>query len=275
MPTPIEDIYFALLLLFVGGIAGYLGSLFGVGGGIVLVPVFLTIFPFFHVSHEAVMHNAVGTSLALLVPNALLSARNHYKRGNFDFPLLKQWIPFILIGAITGILIIKFIPTAYLKILFALYLYASFLYVILKKGKGNEIEEQPRGWGMRIAGVLIGGFSVLLGMGGGTFSIPFCQAYNYSIKKSIALASATAIFIGLIGTIGVIISGWNAPGRAPYSLRFVNLLAFICILPTIIIFSPFGVKTAQRLSLRQLRILYAFFLLTMGLYMTSHVFFSY
>lgn len=70
-------------------IAGYLESLFGVGGGVVLVQVFLTIFSFFNASYEAVMHNTVGTSLALLVPNALLSARNHYKRGNFDFPLLK------------------------------------------------------------------------------------------------------------------------------------------------------------------------------------------
>ncbi|WP_267257283.1 hypothetical protein [Coxiella endosymbiont of Ornithodoros maritimus] len=84
--------------------------------------------------------------------------------------------------------------------------------------------------------VLIGGFSILLGMGGGTFRIPFCQAYNYSIKKSIALASAIPIFIGLIGSIGVIISGWNALGCTPYSLGFVNLLGFVCILRLLLFF---------------------------------------
>ena len=88
------------------------------------------------------MHNAIGRSLGLLVPNAILSARNHYKRENFDFPLLKQWIPFILIGAIMGILVIKFIPTAYLKNTVRV-VFIYFIFICNSK-KGNEIEGQLR-----------------------------------------------------------------------------------------------------------------------------------
>lgn len=275
MPTAVEYFYFVLILLAVGAIGSFVGGLFGVGGSVVLVPVLLTIFPFLHVAHEAVMHTAVGTSLALLIPNAFLAARQQYKMGNFDFPLLKKWIPFVLIGAIIGVSIIKFIPTTYLKILFSFYLYISFFYLLLKKERGDVLMGQPRGWGMRISGILIGGFSVLLGISGGAFSVSLCQFYNYPLKKSIAFASTTSIFIGCIGTIGVIISGIGAPDRAPYSLGFVNLLAFVSVFPTIVVFSPLGVKIANRLSIKHLKRAYSTFLLIMALYMTSHIFIKY
>lgn len=275
MPIGIDDLYFVIFLLIAGVAAGYVGGLFGIGGGTLLVPIFLTIFPYFHTAHTVVMHVAVGTSLALLIPNTAMSAYKQYKAGNIDFTLLKRWMPFIVIGAVIGVSIIKFIPTLYLKIIFACYLYASFAFVAFKKERETDVEGAPHGITMGVVGTLIGGFSVLLGSGGGTFSVPFMKLYHYPMKRAIAFASATGIFIGLIGTIGVIIAGWDVAGRTPYSLGFVNILGFVIMLPTILWSSPRGVNLANRLPKRKLQWIFAAFLLTVAVYMTYLVFRSY
>ncbi|WP_423063195.1 sulfite exporter TauE/SafE family protein [Candidiatus Paracoxiella cheracis] len=271
----IIDIYLVLALIVAGIIAGYSGGLFGIGGGAVLVPVFLTIFPFVGTAHAAVMHIAVGTSLALLVPNTLVAFLKQYKMGNIDFNLLKRWLPFVVVGATIGASVVEFIPTVYLKVIFATYLYASFMFIALKKEVAKEFEGKPHGYSIGIAGILIGCFSVFLGMGGGTFTVPYTQLHNYPMRKAIALSSATGVFIGIIGTIGVIISGLHVPGRAPHSLGFVNVIAFIIVLPFIIFFSPYGVRTANRLKRKNLKRMYAAFLLIVAFYMTAQIFIKY
>lgn len=275
MEIGINDLYFVILLIIVGVCAGYAGGLFGIGGGVILVPVFVTIFPFFHASPAVIMHNAVGTSLALIIPTTLRSAHKQYKMGNMDFELLKQWIPFVIMGAVIGTAIIKFVPALYLKSFFALYLYASFLYIVFKRYKSSDVESKPRGTVMRIVGVIVGWFSVLLGMGGGTFTVPFTRVYNYPIRKAVAFSSATGIFISTVGTVGVIISGLGEPGRSPYSLGFVNIIAFIIIAPVVILFSPYGVRTANKIDRQKLQKIYSAFLLVMAVYMTFEVFYTF
>ena len=275
MHLGIIDLYLVIALIVAGAVAGYTGGLFGIGGGTVLVPLFITVFPFVNTAHAAVMHNAVGTSLALLVPNTMMAFRKQYKMGNIDPSLLKRWLPFIIVGAVIGVSVVKFIPTLYLKIIFAVYLYISFMFIALKKEVKKELEGRPHGYSMGLAGVIIGGVSVFLGMGGGTFTVPYTQIHNYPIKKAIALSSATGVFIGVIGTVGVIISGLGVPGRSPYSLGFVNVLAFIIALPLIIIFSPYGVRMANRLNKTTLRRIYAAFLLVIAFYMTTQIFLPY
>ncbi len=268
-----HDIYLIAILIFGGIAAGYTGGLFGVGGGTVLVPVFLTIFPFFHAAHSVVMHMAIGTSLALLIPNTLMAAHKHYKMGNLDLDLCKKWLPFIIIGAIIGAAAVSYIPTIYLKVIFAIYLYASCVFVILKKEKVDQIDGVPHGISMIVAGIVIGGFSVLLGIGGGTLSVPYSQLHHYSMRKAIGVASAIGVFIGIVGTIGVIISGWGVSGRPPFSIGFVNVLAFIIAAPLVIFTAPYGVKAVTRLSKKHLRWIYAGFLLVVGIYMTSQIFY--
>ncbi|WP_304985716.1 sulfite exporter TauE/SafE family protein [Coxiella-like endosymbiont] len=114
---------------------------------VVLVPVLLTISPFFYVAHRAVMHTAVGTSLALVVPNAFLAAQHQYKMGNFYFPLLKQWVPFVIVGAIMGVSIMKFIPNTYLKIFFYLFICCLSIFFFEKKKKVMQSWANLRGCG--------------------------------------------------------------------------------------------------------------------------------
>lgn len=265
-------IYLIIGLIIAGLFAGYTGGLFGVGGGTVLVPVLLTLFPFFHTAHGVVMHVAVGTSLALLIPNTAIAAYRHYKSGNLEIALCKEWLPAILIGALVGVVAIKYMPTVYLKVIFTIYLYASFLFVLFKKDEVTEVKTVPRGWSMQIAGFLIGGFSLMLGIGGGAISVPYTQFRHYPMKKAIGFAALSGVFIGIIGTIGMVISGQGVVGRPPFSWGFVNLIAFIFIAPLVIAAAPFGVKAVNRLSKKHLRWLYSGFLLLMALYMTIELF---
>src|SRR3990167_453301 len=274
MSFNVQDIYLIFLLLFAGMIAGYAGALFGIGGGTVLVPILLAIFPLIQTTQDISMHMALGTSLALLVPNTLMSALKQYKMHNMDFELLKRWIPFVVGGAVLGTAVIKFIPALYLKLFFTAYLYSSFLFIVMKKNEVTEIPGSPRGKMVGMVGSVVGLVSVLLGMGGGTFSVPFTRIYNYPMKKAIAFSSVTGIFIGIIGTVGVIVSGWGVTGRPPYSLGFVSLLAFVIIVPAVLFFSPYGVKTANILSRRQWQWIYSLFLLIMAIYMTFQIIFQ-
>lgn len=266
-----HDIYLILILVLAGIAAGYTGGLFGVGGGVILVPVFLTVLPYFATARGVVMHMAVGTSLALLVPNTISATYRYIKAGNLEFDLCKRWLPFVVIGALFGAVILKYIPANGLKIIFTIYLYGSFLFVLLKKERLDNYEGKPQGWPMVIAGLFIGSLSVLLGIGGGTLTVPFSQIYHYPMHKAIAFSSATGIFIGTLGAISMIFLGWHEPGRPPFSLGFVNLLAFIIITPLVVFAAPYGVKTVHRLSKKHLRWIYAAFLLTVAIYMTLEV----
>ena len=274
MHLGVQDLYFVIALFAAGVLGGYTGGLFGIGGGTVTVPILVTLFPFFGVQHSVVMHMAVGTSLALLTPNTYASVRKQWKMGNFDKPLFKSWMPFIIVGALIGVSVVKFLPTLYLKIIFAIYLYLSFLLVALKRGPESEVEGKPHGISKVIAGFVIGAVSVFLGTGGGTFTTPYCRMHNYPMKKAIALSSATGLVIGVIGTIGVIIGGWGVPGRAPYSFGFVNILAFVLMAPILMFMAPHGVRMANKLSKRKLQWVYAVFLLVVAAYMTFLVFHS-
>lgn len=275
MAWGIQDLYFVMVLIAVGMIAGYSGGLFGMGGGVVLVPVFVTLFPFFHAESSVVMHNAVGTSLALIIPTTLMSAIKQYKMKNMDFPLLKQWIPFVILGAIIGTAIIKFIPALYLKLFFSVYLYTTFLYVVFRKKPHTEKEGRPHGIAVKIVGVMVGWFSVLLGMGGGAFSVPFTKVYNYPIKKALSFSSTTGVFISMIGTVGAIMSGLGVAGRTPYSLGFVNVVAFIIVAPVVLFCSPYGVRQANAMDKNKLHRLYAGFLLILAIYMTFEIFYDF
>ena len=94
--------YYIVLLIVVGVFGGYVAGLFGIGGGVVLVPTFVTLFPYFGTSLAVLMHAAVGTCLALIVPGALMATRKQQQQGNLDLALLRSWLPAVCIGIVVG-----------------------------------------------------------------------------------------------------------------------------------------------------------------------------
>ncbi|TWU21957.1 sulfite exporter TauE/SafE family protein [Bythopirellula polymerisocia] len=269
-----EQLIVHLIAIVVAGlVAGFAGGLFGIGGGAILVPTFLALFPHMGVSQDVVMHSAVGTCLALVVPAAIMATKTHYKLGNLDARMLRSWMPWILLGTVTGALTIQLLRTHDLQVIFTLYLFASAIYVAVKSASETRGEGEPPSSVKVGGGFVIGMLSVWLGLGGGTFTVPYLCAFHYPIKKSIAISSATGIVIGTGGAIGAAIHGWGAPGLAPYSLGYINGIAFAVIAPLVMAIAPLGSKTASKAPERLLKWIYVALLATISCYMAYRTFF--
>lgn len=266
-----HDLFFLLLMAACAGFAGYSAGLFGLGGGVVLVPAFLGIFTFFDVDSIAVMHAALGTSLALVIPAGFSSAMKHKKLGNLDLSFFWKFVPYIIIGCIIGNFLIRYTPAVFLKWFFTGYLFSIAIYGYWQHHQNKiEIDGNPGNFVRGIGGTLIGSFSTLLGVGGGTFIIPFLRAAKYPIKKAIAISSLCAVAIGMIGTLGAIINGWHKPGLMHFSIGYVNAVAFFICAPIVYWAAPYGAHMAHKIKKETLNLMYISFLLLLGIYMAIH-----
>ena len=255
-----------------GVVTGYACGLFGIGGGVILIPTFLTVFPEIGVSHDVVMHCAVGTCLALVVPAAVASTRKHHKLGNLEARLLRSWLPWIGLGTLIGVLTIELIKTRDLKIMFTAYMFLMTVYVALRHVPEGAEAGEPGTLAKAVGGLVIGDVSAWLGLGGGTFTVPFFRTFRYPMKKAVALASATGLVVGGGGAIGAVVQGWGESGRGPFSLGYVDGLAFLVITPFLIIFAPLGAKTATKLRERTLKWSYVALLAVLSAYMAYKTF---
>ena len=138
------------------------------------------------------------------------------------------------------------------------------LIVALHMGLNREgvrlAESLPEGPFRHAVGAAIGGFSAMMGIGGGTIGVPVLSLFNFPIKRAVGTASAFGLLIGVPGTIGFMIAGLDAPGRPPLSIGWVSLLGFAVIAPTQSLLAPYGASIAHRVSTTVLRRLFALFL---------------
>jgi uncharacterized membrane protein YfcA len=263
----LQIIWYFVILLVVGMVAGFTSGLFGIGGGIVLVPTLMTVLPLFHAAPDLVMHMAIGTSLALIFPGSMMASRKQFQLGNLDLKLFYFWIQTVALGIILGSVLINYISNEQLKIYFAVYLLVVTLYAIFQREPPPGVEKIPLPGVARLAGLIVGVLSVLLGIGGGTFTVPFFHFSHYPLKKAIALSSATGVVISFAGAIGVMISGWGQWGLPAYSVGYLHLPAFLILTPGMMIFAPLGARAAHHLPTKALKIFYIGFLALMTGYM--------
>lgn len=257
----------SVALVGTGVIAGLLAGLLGVGGGIVIVPVLYHVFTLVGIDEAVRMHVAVGTSLATIIPTAIVSARSHHRRGAVDFDLLRAWGPWILLGAIGGTLIGGSAKGPVLTGVFAVVALAVAANMSLRRD-AQALASRPPGPGLRAAiATGIGGFSVLMGIGGGTLSVPILSAFSYPIRQAVGTASAIGLIIGIPGTLGFAWSGLDVPSRPPGSFGYVNLIGFGLLVPTTVLAAPWGARIAHAINPSHLRTAFAFFLFLTSLRM--------
>jgi uncharacterized membrane protein YfcA len=273
----VEDLSFVSLALLAGAllatglVAGIIAGLLGVGGGIVIVPVLYYMFTALKIDPAILMHVAVGTSLATILATGTSSARAHYNRGSVDMDLLKRWWWAIAIGVISGAMIAGNMSGGALTLVFGVVALLVSANMLLRKEGSALADKLPGSPIKELLGFLIGGISVMMGIGGGTLGVPTLTLFNYPIRKAVGTAAAIGLIIAVPGTLMSIFFGWGAEGLPPLSLGYVNLIGFFLIIPASTFAAPLGAKIAHAIDPSKLKLIFALFLGFTGLRMIYDV----
>lgn len=261
--------YLIPLLLITGAFAGVLAGLLGVGGGIVIVPFLFHLLTGFGLSTSVAMPLAVGTSLSTIILTSIVSARNHYAKGGVDVSLVKTWLIPVLIGVILGSLAPSIIDGTKVKMAFGIMLIIVSIHMLASSHWKLELfKHLPQRFLQNFLAIPVGGFSALLGIGGGTLMVPLLTMFSFPIHRAVSTASVFGLIISVPATIVYILNGWNVQGLPPMSTGYVNWLIFAILVPVTMWFAPLGVKLAYRLNVPQLKRAFAVFLFLVGLKMT-------
>ncbi len=244
--------------------AGYASGLFGVGGGIIRIPVFVYLLPLFGVAHPVLMHMSIGTSIALVIPTSMIATWRQYRAGNLDLDYYRTWAFGIFLGVVAGLFVLPLCSTEVLKVIFIVFLISIGIYVGFVRDDLVVAHRPPEGTLKVAIATVIGCSAALTGTAGGTFTTPAMKAFEMPIKKAIALASATGVVTGLVATTGAIIEGWSAAGRPRHTLGFVDLAIFAAMAPTTFLGVAAGVYTANSISKELLKRSYTVVLFAMA-----------
>lgn len=248
------------MMLLTGAVGGLLAGLLGVGGGIVIVPVLDLVLSSMGVDPSVRMHVAVATSLATIIPTAISSSRAHHAKGAVDMAQLKRWSIAIFLGAVAGVLIASRVTGDVLSAVFGVIALVVAIKMLLPLEGRHIAEAIPGGPGGQLLPFAIGGFSSMMGIGGGTLSVPTMTLFNFPIHRAVGTAALFGLLISVPATIAFVITGWNVPGLPTGSLGYVNLIGLAIIAPVSYFAAPWGARLAHSLSKRRLSILFGLFL---------------
>jgi uncharacterized membrane protein YfcA len=265
-----ENSTIGLALIATGIFAGILAGLLGVGGGIVIVPVLYFLFQGLGVSAESAMVIATATSLATIVPTSVSSIRAHAKKGNVDAVLLKQWGAFILLGVLLGSWLVTRINGQWLTMLFGVIATLSAVNMLLGR-KDALFKQLPGRVGQSVIATHIGLFSSLVGIGGGTLTVPTLTFCNYPAHKAVGTAAGVGLIISLPAAITMLILGTTPVDAPDGTFGLVNLLGFAFIVPLTVLFAPVGAKLASILDAQKLKKVFAVVLMITGVRMLAQI----
>jgi len=247
-------------LMLTGAIAGVLAGLLGVGGGIVIVPVLIVIVELFDIHDSIAMLLVVGTSLATIIPTSISSARAHRKRGAIDVDILRGWIPAVFIGALIGGIASKYIGSGGLTLVFGVVALIVSVNLAIKKTITLASAPPESRFSQSAIALPIGFTSALMGIGGGTLSVPVLSMLSVPVHRAVATASVFGLAIALPAVCGFIWAGIGVEGRPPGSIGFVNLPAAVLLFSMSVVTAPYGVRLAHSLEPRKLKVAFAIFL---------------
>ncbi|MCC6597207.1 MAG: sulfite exporter TauE/SafE family protein [Alphaproteobacteria bacterium] len=255
------------LLMGLGAVAGFLAGLLGIGGGIILVPGFLFIFHMAGFESASLIHVCVGTSLAAIIPNSIMSAYSHWRRGGVDFSLVRDIGVGLVAGVAAGTMIAGYLPGAALVLVFSCALSVLAVMMVVNPARNRffpALRAQP--W-PGLAGMGIGTISTMIGIGGGSLSVPFMSLCGLPVHRAIGTSAALGLVIAVPAAIGFVLIGWGMPDRPPFSLGYINIPAWAAVLPSSLLFVRAGVRVAHGVSVRNMRRIFALFLLVVALKM--------
>lgn len=268
----IETLMLASMMLLTGAVGGVIAGMLGVGGGIVIVPVLDLVLGILGVDPSVRMHVTVATSLSTIIPTAISSSRAHRARGAVDHDQLRRWGYAIFLGAITGVLVASRVSGDVLSAVFGIVALVVAIKMLLPLEGKHLADAIPGGPVGQIIPFGIGGVSSMMGIGGGTLSVPVMTLFNFPIHRAVGTAALFGLMISAPATVAYIVAGWNVAGLPPGSLGYVNLIGLAIIGPATFVTAPLGARIAHALSRRQLGILFGLFLAVVAVRMLIRAF---
>ena len=241
-----------LICLAFGCFSGILAGLFGLGGGVVLVPFFLVLLEAHGIANDLLMLMAVATSLATIIVTSIAATLMHHRLGAVIWKYVFDLSYGIVIGVIIGAWVADSIASENLRFIFALYL----LYVAVQMAIQSKLDAKLKPLNaltLKISGVVIGFVSSVLGIGGGTLTVPLLAKHQMLMRHAVAISSACGLPIAVIGTITYAFLGWQKAGLPEGSVGYVYLPAFLGIVMTSILMAPVGATLANKLPTKKLK----------------------
>lgn len=246
-----------------GAVAGVLAGLLGIGGGLVVVPMLVFTFSLQGVAEPILMHLALGTSMATIIVTSISSFRAHHKRGAVNWLLVRKIVVGIFVGTFGGTWLAAALSTNVLKIFFSLFLYLVAAQLLLNR-RPKASRQLPGAAGMFGVGSAIGLVSSLVGIGGGTMSVPFMLWCNIVVHHAIGTSAAIGFPIAVAGTLGYLLNGWGHELLPAYSIGYIYLPALLGIAGVSFLTAPLGVRLAHSLPVDKLKKFFGLLLLVVA-----------
>lgn len=257
-----------VLLLVIGAASGTIAGLLGVGGGIIIVPGLAFLLAQGAAPAERLMQIAVGSSLASIVLASIASMAAHHRRGAVNWSIVFQLAPGLLFGAVLGAIIASDISSRALAIFFGLFL----LVVAVRLAVNGQPQPQrvlPRQPALTAWGTGIGTVSALVGIGGGTMTVPLLTWSNVPMHQAVGTSAACGLPIALSGATAFAVTGWGTAGLPPGATGYIYWPAVAVIAPAAVLFAPLGARIAHALPVRPLKLAFALFITLIALRMLA------
>jgi len=244
---------------------GFVAGLFGIGGGLITVPFLYYIFGSLGIEQQYLMHLAVGTSFAIIIPTSIVSVLTHHRFKAVDFEIVKSYGIYVVLGVVLGTVFAASLKTKSLVLFFTIVIFLLAFYLLLLKEKEKNVIVKIRLHLKVIFGIIVGFISAPMGIGGAIMNVPILKFFGYSINNAIGSAAAIGFLIALFGAIGFFVSGSILKTNLPLSIGFLNIPAFLIFIPITTFMARIGARTVHRIDKNKISKFFGIFLIVIGL----------
>jgi len=259
-----EYSFFIILMILTAFPVGFLAGLFGIGGGLITVPFLFFIFDSLNINQNYLMHLAVGTSFAIIVPTSIVSLLTHKKHGSVDFSVIQNYAIFVIIGVLSGTIFAAVMDSKSLLLFFTIVVFFCGAYLLNIKDKTDKLKVNFNLIPRILLGFISGFISSTMGIGGAIMNVPILKYFGYPINKAIGSAVAIGSVISSFGAIGFLISGSILKTNLPLSVGFINIPAFLIFIPITMFMARIGANTVHKIDKSKLQRIFGVFLYIVG-----------
>ena len=244
---------------------GFVAGLFGIGGGLITVPFLYYIFNSLGIDQQYLMHLAVGTSFAIIIPTSTVSVLTHHKFKAVDFDIVKSYGIYVIFGVIIGTIFAASLKTKSLVLFFSIIIFLLSIYLLIVKENEEDVIIKIKLHLKIILGFIVGFISAPMGIGGAIMNVPILKFFGYSINKAIGSAAAIGFLIALFGAFGFLITGSYLKTDLPLSIGFLNIPAFLIFIPITTFMTRIGARTVHKIDKKKISKLLGLFLLAIAI----------